>query len=379
MNTEDSIELNNNFFDLYEFIGSLTNKWYLYIFYVIFLFSQVNNNNFKYIITINNNNGPRQFLLNNLANKINSNKILLIDKELESFLDNKLDKENLNSIEIKSLQRDIEFEKDQLKNKNKKEKEYLDIMSIRKNIITNSDVLRIIEKNKRVLEKYEYDTNIIDNNTVEINLSFNKSNKENINKIFLLLKNDLIEYSNLKIKSNIFKSHNKQWVTLIKSNIKANIIYIFKTYLLTLFLILLLNIIINLVDQKIYTLNRASYLLDRNFDFIIYSNSRNLFQKLESINDNVTSKKNVCFLIAGQNKKIINKVKSHDQSNKINIISFESIDKKRLLKNATTIVFITGFGLNSSKELLEIKSFFKSLRKKIKIRCIYLYDKIGFL
>ena len=342
----------------------------------------INKDHKIYTISINNNNGPKEFILDRLSKQIKSDNISLNDERLYNFLKNELNERQLNTNTVRLLLNDIEYERNNNLNVANKTEKIIDIYSVSNNLLSTENILTLLKTDKNKFQEYDFELEIIDNASINLIL---KANSEEIFEIY-----DLLFFINKKLSAyvdsiqgiNLFQSSNKEWIKLDKGNIKYNFSYLVK-YILIFIFVIITNIVLNILDQKIYTVNRSRFLLNKEFDFILNNKNSNYFQnKLLHITKNYIASNKILFLINNSNKHILEEIKKHQKKNdlkKIDFLKLENLWKVKEEDVPITIIFVTGYGLHNTKEIFELRTFINNNRNIYKLKTIYLSSRLGFL
>ena len=335
-----------------------------------------------YTIKIDNNHGPKEFILDKLSKEIKSKTIGLTDERLYKYIKNELNKKQLNSNVIKSLLGDIRYAKNKNSNKKSIIKNYIDIYSVRNHLVSTKNVTELLDNNKKKLQEYDFQIDIINDDIVNIILKTSSDKTFEVYKLILFIRKNLSEYIASIQNINLIQDSGEKWITLDKGNIKYNFSYFIK-YIFIFIGVIITNIVINILDQKIYTINRSRFLLNSEFDFIINDyNSNSLQNKLIQIINYNLKCNNIVFLIINSNKYILEEIKKHQKINNlktINLVDIESISKIKFSDNSVRIFFMTGSGIHNTREILELRTFLNKNYINYKLETIYLSKRLGFL
>ena len=216
-----------------------------------------------------------------------------------------------------SLLEDLINEKRKNTNVKTKTEKFIDIYSVRKNLVSTKNVLDLIETNKKKFQKFDYQIENIEERSIDIVVKVNSNRTFEVYDLILFIKKELSEYISSFKNRNPIQNSNEEWINLSKNNIKYNFSYLLN-YIFIFIGVIITNIILNVIDQKIYTINRSRFLLNREFDFILNVHNSNSIQKklFQIINYNLESDK-IIFLIINSNKYLLEQIKKYQNSNNL--------------------------------------------------------------
>ena len=375
---EQNKDINSNFFDLYEFFYSIVNKWYLYLPLLVFFLNFVLTTEikYKYKIKVSPAYGPKVFVFKKLIDSEKSINIDLQNEKLIYFINNKLNLDYIDSFEIRNLINDIKY----LKNINSKEKINFDLTSIRLPLFDHKYYeeffAKKISRNSYLKENYNIKIGKNRNHTILVTSLVKKSNKEKLEAIYNeWIKEIYDNYENSQELEFVTFPRKDNWIELIDINESEGIINIFETnienslFFVRIFLLLIIvNLIINFFDKKVYSISRVSNYLDFKINLIInYRNLKELSFKLSKLKE--SDKNSKLYFLASKNTYniLINKIPLFNKNQLLNI---DEISKDLLKVEDSN--FITGHAVNSSFELIEINSIFKTYLDPNNLKVIYI-------
>ena len=376
---KENKDINSNFFDLYEFSYSILNKWYLYLIFILFVIgSFITKSESIYKMKITPIYGPKAFVFRDLIKKEKSISLDLKDERLYDFIKDKMSPSYLNSFEISNLINDIIY----LKNINSKENINFDLTSIRLPLFDYQYYEEFFSKkiasNPDLKEKYNIKIGKSTNHFIYVSSLVNESNKEKLEATYnQWIKEIYKNYENsLDSEYITFPSKNK-WITVVDKSELSGIVNFFEnnlnriSFFIGIFLILIIiNLIINFFDKKVYSISRVSNYLDFKVDMIInYKNLKELSDKLSKLNQSSRNYK-LYFLASKKIYKILNK--NIPLFNNNQLFDIDKISKDIFNEADANFIFLTGYALNSSYELIEINSIFKTYLVSNNLKVIYI-------
>ena len=171
-------------------IGGIFDKWYLYFFYFIFFFGSIyiNKEQRIYTISINNSNGPKEFILDKFSREIKSRNIDFTDERFYKYIKNELNERQFYSNTNMSLLEDLINEKRKNTNVKTKTEKFIDIYSVRKNLVSTKNVLDLIETNKKKFQKFDYQIENIEERSIDIVVKVNSNRTFEVYDLILFIK-----------------------------------------------------------------------------------------------------------------------------------------------------------------------------------------------
>lgn len=376
-----------NYFDLYEFFCVLADKWFIYFIFVFYvLFNTLSERNIgEYRAYINHIHSPQEYVFPGLVN-------ITIKTESERLFINKLIKKKLaeQSLQFKvdnnllTLEENIE--------KNFFLKELINLRNYRKRFFTINQVENFL-RNTIISDfasdkkyKFEVKRDLLDNTTVSyVSVSTEESNKEEAILLLNKITGNLIRYvETLVEEGNVITPNFSKWIGLGYEFEEVKIFNYynkFRKFVLILFILIIINLIINSFQKKAFSIKRVSQFLNAPVNLIVDSRKspKNLIHKLQIFNKSLDKKYKWYFhIIESNNPSNSLTLKKIKNSKKLDLININTILDKINLSEKFGLIVIVGHGFNSTIDLYESNFIFQE-SIKVPIKVIYFSNSLGLL